>query len=182
MISKKIYDHCTVPGCTRPVRSTYADLCNMHYSRRYRHGSVNALLRKKRPHRGICKFPGCTKVDDGLSGYCKLHMTRIRRHGAPDIVLSPTVYRGPEHSSWTGDSCSYTAVHQRLRHVRGSASKYQCVDCGRQAKQWSYNHDATNELVSESGLPYSSDLAHYSPRCVACHKKFDLRYLGVITK
>lgn len=33
---------CTVPECSKPLRSSGADYCGMHYHRMYRHGSVHA--------------------------------------------------------------------------------------------------------------------------------------------
>jgi HNH endonuclease len=36
---------CTVPGCVKPVRSAKAELCAMHYHRKYRHGSVDRVSR-----------------------------------------------------------------------------------------------------------------------------------------
>lgn len=36
---------CRVPECTKPVRSSGAELCGMHYHRLYRHGSVEKVAR-----------------------------------------------------------------------------------------------------------------------------------------
>lgn len=37
---------CTVQDCAKPARSALAELCPMHYHRKYRHGDVNALPSK----------------------------------------------------------------------------------------------------------------------------------------
>lgn len=55
-------------------------------------------------------------------------------------------------------------------------------DCERPAKSrgwcnmhWSYNYEAAEVLVdARTGCPYSLDLDDYDPRCVPCHRRFDL--------
>ena len=51
----------------------------------------------------------------------------------------------------------YLREHGRIRQERGKASEYQCVDCDKQALDWSTVHDSA-EMV---------------PRCRSCHKKYD---------
>jgi len=36
---------CSVHGCVKPARSATADLCPMHYHRKYRHGNVDKVSR-----------------------------------------------------------------------------------------------------------------------------------------
>ena len=78
---------------------------------------------------------------------------------------------------WRGDDASYRAIHHRLRVERGPASDYLCVDCGRQADDWSYCGGSDREKASTSphhnGRKYSPDLSTYSPRCRTCHLEFD---------
>jgi hypothetical protein len=55
-----------------------------------------------------------------------------------------------------------------------------------QARHWSYNHDDPHELMGTSGystspIPYSLSTAHYSPRCVPCHKTFDLNHIHAVS-
>lgn len=77
---------------------------------------------------------------------------------------------------------SYSASHQRLRDSRGPAKNYNCVDCEKPARQWSYTRNDPHELItyttSKNPVPYSSDPQYYSPRCISCHKKFDLTAIG----
>lgn len=116
-----------------------------------------------------CVVDGCSDPARTIAGYCGKHNERVRRHGDPDTVLVP---------KWTGDQASYSAVHLRLRKWRGRASAHQCIDCGKRAGQWSYGHArGPGHRECEVG-PYSVDLADYDPRCVTCHKKFDLAHLG----
>lgn len=56
---------------------------------------------------------------------------------------------------------SYSRRHHRVKAARGQARHYRCT-CGRQAAQWSQTHGTTGE-----------DPAHYVPRCVPCHVRYD---------
>lgn len=76
----------------------------------------------------------------------------------------------------------YKALHHRLARAQGKASLHPCVEhCGRDAKEWSYDHSDPNEIeemvVSRSrGLRlvrYSIHLDRYSPRCGPCHHRLD---------
>lgn len=107
-----------------------------------------------------CTLDDCDKPFVAL-GYCKKHLTRFRRHGDPTVRLT---------NSKPG---SYDAVHQRLFFRKGRASDHDCVDCGGQAEQWSYDNSDPDELVGRRGRRYSLDLERYSPRCVPCHREFD---------
>ena len=56
------------------------------------------------------------------------------------------------------------------------------MTCGEQAQEWSYRGFAAVELteVMTQGLTkgksvaYSANPADYDPRCVSCHRKYDL--------
>lgn len=71
-------------------------------------------------------------------------------------------------------------MHGRVRALRGPAKKYPCALCGtREAQHWAYDHMDPNELMGKDKpdrpeRPYSIDLDHYLPMCVACHKAYDL--------
>lgn len=81
---------------------------------------------------------------------------------------------GPTHPLWLGDDVGFAAIHRRLRTIRGKAAIHACVGCGGPAAHWSYNHEDALEKQSPDG-PYSTNLDNYDPRCVSCHKRFDLR-------
>jgi len=161
---------CAVEGCER------TDLqgngwCRMHYHRWRRTGSVGEAGRRQRARRlPECQVEGCTKPDRE-GGYCTMHGARIRRHGSPDVVIpveSRQRHYGPDHHNWRATP-SYGTVHHRLRAHRGPAKAHQCVDCGRQAEEWSYNG------VSEArgAMPFTPDLSEYVPRCIPCHRRHD---------
>lgn len=164
---------CTVEDCDSPKRTSGAEYCEMHYFRMRRNGTLDG---PRRYDNEICLVDGCTTRRKS-NGMCDMHDTRVRRHGDPHVVIAnedrdlPT---GERNSSWTGDQATYSAAHQRVKKARGSASKYECVNCDRQAKHWSYNHADPNERFTEEGYAYSTSLEHYEPKCVPCHKKSDL--------
>lgn len=139
----------------------------MHYNRIRRNGHLDLLPVRKR---GTCTVDGCTSPDKGPHGLCGMHRERVRKHGDPHIVLAGPREQNP---NWRGDSIKYRAAHERLRVERGRAADYECTDCGRPAAHWSYNHTDPDELT-EKGWPFSPSPEHYSPRCVPCHKTFDL--------
>lgn len=74
---------------------------------------------------------------------------------------------------------SYGTAHVRVAWQRGKASLHDCVDCGRKAEQWAYNHDDPDELVQETRvngvllhrLRYSLKVECYSPKCRGCNIK-----------
>src|SRR5450755_3076345 len=54
------------------------------------------------------------------------------------------------------------SLHRWIARRYGKASEHACVDCGKQAKDWSWIHD-TDE----------SEPRNYVPRCQSCHLKYD---------
>gem|GEM_PF-4667892 len=73
------------------------------------------------------------------------------------------VKSGNEHHNWTGELATNSAIHQRLHMARGGANKHKCIDCQKQAKDWSQVHH-TNGLDLEK---------HFVPRCRTCHAEYD---------
>lgn len=178
---KPTYAQCQVSGCHKPPRSTHADLCAMHYHRMYRDGGVGEPEARKAKHRQPhCIIDGCTDPDEAR-GLCAKHDARLRRNGDP-LRLIPVsdrnLARGTGHHAWRGDEVGYVAAHDRVRRQHGSAKDHQCIDCGNTAAHWTYDHMDANEQHYEykPGMfaAYSPNPEHYSPRCVPCHKAFDL--------
>ena len=163
---------CSVEGCSRPVRSRYADLCNTHYFRKRRTGSTGTAEVWDRKRRG-CSVEGCSEPHYGL-GFCFTHYRHNRKGGSPDHV-GQIVRRGSDNGVWRGNSVGYTSAHQRVYRARGAARDQTCP-CGSQAAHWSYNHDDPNEIEGITRgrtVRYSGDPSHYTARCVSCHKLFD---------
>ena len=61
-----------------------------------------------------------------------------------------------------------------MRRDQGPASTHTCVDCAAPAAQWSYDHADPDEMYTPEGYAYSLKGDHYHPRCVPCHKAFDM--------
>jgi hypothetical protein len=104
----------------------------------------------------------------GLERRRQLHAARER---IPCLPI-PRVPRKP------GTPMAYNSLHARLRRVRGAASALICIDCGRQADEWSYRGGCPDELSEARGqgglaMPYTLDLSMYDPRCKSCHVKRD---------
>lgn len=179
---------CSADGCNREATRTRKTWCEMHYYRLRRTGTTDPRPRKPKPEpRAPRPRPGtvpCGADDcDRLATrgrWCRMHAARVERHGTPDAVTHQrdrNIPRAEQSPRWTGDAATYTAVHQRLRYRRGRAAEHRCVDCGGTAAQWSYERtDGPGHRESPTG-PYSVDLDDYSPRCIPCHKRFDLQHL-----
>lgn len=76
---------------------------------------------------------------------------------------------------------AYGVVHYLLQKQRGRASAHQCVDCGRPARQWAYDHKDVFERIDEYAHPpmvFSVNFEHYQPMCLACHKALDNEHAG----
>jgi hypothetical protein len=174
-------DTCSVDGCDKPPRTR--DLCYAHYMRAWRYGSPTyqhpptyrdltgqrfgllTVLRRE-DHKWLC--------------LCDCGAETLVRVG--DLNRGTATSCGNRRHRWADDA-GYSAAHGRVRHRRGSASLHLCVDCGKQAKHWSYDRLDENERTSDLpgpslGAPYSLDPSHYVARCVPCHKTFDLAHIN----
>lgn len=164
-------EECSVEECTLTVRSRGSDYCEKHYFRTRRNGTT-ATVRAGIPDRE-CIAPGCKNLAFHTDGHCRNCRLRYVRNGN---YLDHTV--GNLAHNWLDDDrATYEAVHQRVKYQRGSASKYECVSCGRQARHWAYDHKDESERIGEKGgysLPFSVNVKHYQPMCVPCHKRLDL--------
>ncbi|CCH77765.1 hypothetical protein BN12_2200006 [Nostocoides japonicum T1-X7] len=74
----------------------------------------------------------------------------------------------------------YRSAHDRIRRIYGPARHRRCIDCGRPASHWSYDHRDPLEL-HDGPRRYSLDPDHYQARCVPCHRLFDEAYLATAT-
>jgi O6-methylguanine-DNA--protein-cysteine methyltransferase len=123
---------------------------------------------KNPPYPGyVCSVPGCGRTDHQAHGRCKRCDTRWRRHGDATVVKPPN--RPPSLKT-------YGSVHGWLWRQLGTARDHVCVDCGKQASDWSYNHGCPDEMSNDpehKGLPFCPHLEHYSARCRSCHDRKD---------
>lgn len=78
----------------------------------------------------------------------------------------------------TGET-SYREAHHRIARRQGKARDQRCVGCAGQAVHWSYNGGSEQEQTeldkNGNALRYSGNPDDYSPRCVTCHKFYDMR-------
>lgn len=171
--AKTTYEICTAEDCDNPTRTNSSPHCEKHYYRLRRTGKLS-VDNPQRPQRGICIIDGCFQTDCGPRGLCLLHRTRERRHGDPLAFRPNPMPRGADTPHWTGDKATYSALHQRVKKAFGVPSLHICVDCGKQAQHWSYDHTDPDQRIDVEKGPYSIDITRYQPRCVRCHKRFDM--------
>ena len=162
-------------GCGKPARIN--GWCKAHYSRIVRTGKPGCAEVPK-PKR-TCLAENCGRIVDGLGGlgYCGKHYQRVRKHGNPETIeKGGSSLPFDKNPNWS-TTPSYNAVHLRLQRILGSAKRHQCVDCSADAKEWSYDYTDKDELTDPQGA-YSIKASHYYPRCIRCHRVFDLALLN----
>ena len=177
---------CPVDGCSRDVvRGGY---CYGHYMKNWRYGTPTPVHQRKLLDL-TGKRIGSLVVVKRLSGKSWLCACDC---GADSTVLTGDLMRGNVQSCGDRtihrrrDDAGYDAAHGRVVRDRGRANRFKCVDCGGRAAHWSYDHNDPHELTlpreaRKGGLPYSLNSEMYSPRCVPCHKAFDLARLQATT-
>lgn len=179
-VNRSTYTICPAADCDRPI--VRSGLCYGHYMKKWRYGSTNPqrkpswedvtgqrfgfLVAVERDHEGFwtCECDCGKRVQRRLGD---LRRTIANACGDRIHQVAPVV--------------GYTGAHNRVRKARGRASTHACVDCGRQAEHWSYDHADPNEMTTiDRGMAfeYSLDVTHYEPRCVSCHKAFDLAHIA----
>lgn len=167
---------CSIPECDRPTKRKA--MCYGHYMKQWRYGTTHP--EHERQHHDLAgqTFGQLTAVR-WLEGHweCRCTCGATRRARSAELLRGSTIMCGVPSRHWS-DDVEYQAAHDRVRSLHGSASDHDCVDCGGPAAHWSYDHRDPHERTSQSGsrkgLPYSTNPDHYEPRCVPCHKAFDL--------
>jgi NAD-dependent SIR2 family protein deacetylase len=57
------------------------------------------------------------------------------------------------------------AMHAWIYKQKGKAKNYKCVDCGKQAIDWSNKNHSYRRVLED-----------YFPRCRSCHKIYDKKF------
>lgn len=170
---------CSVVDCEKPT--TRRGFCYGHYMKNWRYGTPKPEHRSRWADIRGERFGTLVVVERcGPQWRCQCDCGRERVVGAGQLNRqgdTNTCGHGPTH--WRTPDAGYVAAHDRVRQDRGRVQERDCVDCGRPAQHWSYNHDDPDELhgavhSSPNPVAYSLKPEHYSPRCVRCHKRFDL--------
>lgn len=170
---------CDVAGCDKPLKRK--GYCYGHYMKAWRYGDPlhvppqkyvdiagrrygGLTVSRRVDHRWLCV---CDCGNESLVTYFNLTRGNSTTCGLPGGCL------------FRMDHVSYGAAHARVRTLKGRAAENDCVDCGDRAAHWSYDHKDADEVIGRagqhgSGLRYSLDPERYEPRCVPCHKAFDM--------
>ena len=165
---------CSLDGCDRDLYCR--GWCVAHHARWRKHGDPGPAVVRRRWPSTVCIVDACEERSKTRQ-MCKVHYQRWWRYGDPLVVTLADHGR-----AWTGDAVGYAGVHSRLRVERGKAAEQICVRCGGSADEWAYDHAAPNEQQDETtGKPYSTDLSHYLPLCLADHRRFDVEDTRVWT-
>lgn len=76
---------CLVKDCDRPLRSSGATYCDMHYSRLRRRGTIDKFSKRKIKPVKLCSIVNCPNKHCSL-GYCADHYRRFKKYGDPLVV------------------------------------------------------------------------------------------------
>lgn len=161
---------CRIDDCDKESRGR--GLCGTHWLRWRNYGDP-AVVKKAGIDFNVaarCQVDDCDRRAHA-HGYCTKHLTRWEKYGDPSVVGERL------GRPLKGQYPTWAAIHKRLERQRGRASQRACVDCAGPAKEWSYNGSDPGQLVGmfgRSSLAYSLDLTNYDPRCVRCHRVYDL--------
>jgi hypothetical protein len=161
---------CAVDTCSRTDIQGHG-YCGRHYQSWRTHGDPVY----QPPRFTECAIDECPRPPrSSRTQWCEAHYYRNRRNGGPLVAKVFTQTRSADSNHWVGQAVTYIGMHARIRREQGSAAARLCVDCGNQAREWSYDHADPDERQSKDG-PYSADMRRYEPRCKSCHALFDQR-------
>lgn len=170
---------CTVDGCDKDVRTK--GYCYGHYMKLWRYGTPTPEHSDRWEDLSGKRFGTLTATIRRDGGkwdlLCDCGRSTVARSG--DLRRGTKLHCDDKALHRRQEHAGYVAAHQRVRQDRGRAATHSCVDCDGGAQHWSYDHSDPGELLDDSvnagPLPYSLDTSRYQPRCIPCHKKFDMR-------
>lgn len=168
---------CILDDCTTP-RYQRHQYCGSHYMKWYRHGDPHYKAKYAFKDLAGKRFGLLTAMERvGNKWRCECDCGEATMSTVGDLNRGSKQSCGIKQRHPRHD-IEYGAAHDRVRARQGNVKDSPCIDCGNPASHWSYDHQDPRELVSRApgtaGIPYSTNPAHYDPRCVSCHKRFDL--------
>lgn len=165
---------CTIPECSKPIKRR--SLCYSHYMKWWRYGDPTWTQPKRRRDLSSKRFGSVVVIAEADPGHwlCRCDCGRETRVRAWSLTSGGTTTCGDGPTHHRAEMVSYSAAHGRAYRDKGRAKDHPCSDCGEPARHWSYTHADPDEMVDDKGCAYSLDPDHYVPRCVPCHKRFDL--------
>lgn len=169
---------CSVDECAGLVKRK--GYCYGHYMKQWRYGTPTPTFPPKWEDLRGRRFGSLVVVERAADVWlcdCDCGASTTARSG--DLNRGTVATCGNRAVHLRRDDIGYGAAHERVRADRGDASTHSCIDCGTRAAQWSYDHtDPAEQLDVLQGrhqpIAYSVHPSHYEPRCVPCHKRFDL--------
>ncbi|NNG36932.1 hypothetical protein [Nakamurella aerolata] len=169
---------CSVTNCDLPTRK--AGMCVSHYMKQWRYGTPTPTFEPRALRDVVGRRFGALMVTGeriGRTWVCLCDCGNTTRATRDGLLNGMRIACGDKAAHYRREDAGYYAAHDRVKRDRGRAAEHLCVDCSQPAQEWSYNHDDPDERISvassSAGAPYSLSPAHYSPRCIACHRRFD---------
>lgn len=168
---------CKLEDCARPIKR--GGYCYGHYMKNWRYGTPEPEHPARFDDIAGQRFGTLTAVERKQGKWlCRCDCGNERLASAGELNRTGDANTCGTKSNHLSDNVGYGAAHDRVKRLHGPADRHQCVDCGSRAQHWSYDHTDPDERYEEglSARPvaYSLDVEHYSPRCVPCHKRYDL--------
>ena len=169
---------CAVEQCAKP-RYQNKPMCGSHFMKWYRYGDPH--YKAPRRHTDVTgrRFGQVVAIElRGDSWLCRCDCgTEFLRKYSNLNQIGDGNSCGIRSNHRNADA-SYQSAHEWVRRDRGPARDHPCVGCGKTAAHWSYDHTDPDQRyepgLSAKPVAYSLDTSRYQPRCVRCHKRYDL--------
>lgn len=119
---------CAFDGCEKARRGR--EWCITHYTRWYKHGDVNMVL-KGGPEARTCIVDDCDRGNSAY-GYCDLHTNRLKARGSLDYAPaknSPCEFEGCDQLIGAHGGRGYCTLHFKRLYKYGDPRGIR-IDCG----------------------------------------------------
>lgn len=176
---------CSVADCGK-AQYQNRPWCASHAMRRHRYGDPLAGPPAK-PRQDITgkRFGALVALsrEPGSRWLCRCDCGNQKSVLIGDLNRGSTTTCGERPTHPRKALVTYAGAHDRVAAAKGRAADHRCIDCTEPAQHWSYDHQDPDELIE--ALPvqrgryiydvaYSVDPEHYDPRCIRCHRAYDM--------